>query len=122
MYVGLWYGGPGYSHGEWAIDAEMFDSIGHAARVLAERYRVGYVLGGVPLAAEWVDDADGNARPVPGEQGRNLICPAVAVGSHILLAKVGTGATLWELESDPYVTCTHMLEIGPHGGVRTVRL
>lgn len=121
-YVGLWQGGPGYSQGEWATDAEVFDSLQHAKAVLAGRYARGSLWPQtVPHVAEWREAPGGESYAVKGAQGHNLMCPAVAEGSSILLARRDrTGLTA--LEVDGPHACTYLLEIGPRGGVKVTRL
>lgn len=124
-YVGLWSGGDGYSAGEWATDAEIFTSLEHARVVMADRYRLGYVLRGanVPHVAEWRESPHGEhqAYAVAGESGHNLMAPAVAMNSTLLLAPRDR-APLESLETDGPYACTHLLEVGPRGGVKTTRL
>lgn len=113
-YIGLWHGGPSYSEGYWATDAEVFESLAHALHVLRIR-ATGRRVSMAPRVAEWSDSGVAYAGAVS-----DSLTPA-ADGSSLLLAPVAT-ASLESLEADGPYACSHLLEVGPRGGVKVTRL
>ncbi len=119
-YVGLWFGGSSYSPGEWFTDAEIFDTIEQAKRVLSDRYNLGYVWDDkdIPCEAVWTESPYGEQSfATKGEQGENLRCPAVSLECELWLAPRDR-TSLQDCESDPLMVVTHVLTLGSKGGVR----
>lgn len=116
QYVGLWHGGDSYSMGEWATDAEVFESLNHAREVVLARHRNLSWMARSTHAAEW--NPGGSARQ--GNLLDSLATPAVE-GSALWLVPASV-ANLSALESDGAYACSHQLTIGPRGGVVTHKL
>jgi hypothetical protein len=112
-YIGLWHGGAGYSHGDWATDAEWFESLDHALEVFEARARNRSHLATPTHAVEY--DLDGT--PYKGHELDTLATPVVDDTATLTLARV-YGATLYGLEADAEA----VVEFGPDGSIRTTHL
>lgn len=112
-YVGLWHGGSSYSFGYWATDAEVFASLEHARDVFECRYRNISHMARPTHAAEWDDDGSAYV----GNELPQLATPCVEGEPNLILAPLER-AELFALEKDGYYAATHVIELGPRGGVR----
>lgn len=117
-YVGLWQGGYSYGLGDWQSDAELFESVEHAASTFMQRYHNSRRMVANPPLARW--SLDGAL--FGGEHVQALETPNVDEHSSLTLVPVGWGSTSGSLrevcEGGAY---SHLLEIGPRGGLKVTR-
>ena len=123
-FVGLWHGGYGRAHGEWATDAEIFDTLDHAREVLRQRYHdQGTHPGTTPHVAEWTETPFGKRHfnyAVKGNKNHDHGYGLGSMSAQIILALRET-TTLEDLEDETRSTGDpRRLRVlfGPRGGVR----
>lgn len=123
-FVGLWYGGLDFSPGEWATDAEIFDTLDHAREVLRQRFEDGQTHPGTtPHVAEWKAGDTGHVGyyAVKGHKNHDHGYGGGRVLSEILLA-LRYPTELEALERSVGDACVARVYIGPRGGIRVERI
>lgn len=119
-YVALWHGGSSYSMGEWAIDAFHVETIADAVEYLrSTRYGRTHAAH----AVEWDQDPDtGEITPRVGARLDSVGTPCVDAGATIILAPMGNADPVVLECEGVYGGASHILTLGPRGGIKVERI